>query len=165
MMVDGYVVKVDTVHFQELAHETIDNGIKANEKRIDAWGYLRKDIADLNRTRKVYNEYKTLQKSTKFFAKRTADKFYEKHEGEIRTHERTLRDLKDYKRPLFTIKEIDEEIANIKKVNVTNAEYYRIAKAKHTRFTTVHRKLYDVNHEHKPKAPQRQKQRSQHFEI
>jgi hypothetical protein len=34
-------------------------------------------------------------------------------------------------------------------------------KAEHIRFTTVHRKLYAVNNEHKPKAPQRQKQRSQ----
>jgi len=148
-----------------IAHETIDNGIKANDKRIAAWGYLRKDITDLNRTSKVYNEYQTLKKSTKFLAKRTAAKFYEKHESEILTHERALRDLKDYKRPLFTIKEIDGEIASIKKVNVTNAEYYRKAKVEHTRFTTVHRTLYAVNHEHKPKVPQKQIQRSQYYEI
>jgi hypothetical protein len=114
---------------------------------------------NLNRTRKVYNEYQELKKSTKFFAKRTADKFYEKHEDEIRTHENALRDLKDYKRPLFTIKEIDEEIAKGKQANVENAKYYRIVKAEHTRFTTVHRKLFTVNNEHKPKAPQRQIQR------
>ncbi|MCL2199763.1 MAG: hypothetical protein FWB80_12665 [Defluviitaleaceae bacterium] len=122
------------------AHETIDNAINANEKRLSTWGYLRKDIIALNRT---------------------ADKFYEKHEDEIRTHENALRDLKDYKRPLFTVKEIDEEIAKGKNANVQNAKYYRTAKAEHTRFTTVHRKLYAVNSEHKPKAPQRQKQRSQ----
>jgi len=161
----GYQHFVDLMNESRIAHETIDNGIKANEKRIAAWGYLRKDITDLNRTHKVYNEYKTLQKSTKFLAKRTAAKFYEKHEGEILTHERALRDLKDYKRPLFTIKEIDAEIASIKKVNVTNAEYYRIAKAEHTRFTSVHSKLFAVNNEHKPKPPKRQRQRSQDWEI
>ena len=69
------------------------------------------------------------------------------------------------KRPLPTIKEIDEEIAKGKNANVQNAKYYRIAKAEHTRFTTVHRKLYAVNNEHKPKAPQRQKQQSRGIEI
>ena len=34
-----------------------------------------------------------------------------------------------------------------------------------TRFTTVHRKLYAVNNEHKPKAPQRQKQRSKGYDF
>ena len=121
---------------------------------------MREDIADLNRTRKVYNEYKALQKSTKFFAKRTADKFHEKHEDEIYTHERALRDLQDCKRPLPTIKEIDEEIAKGKNVNEQNAKHYRTAKAEHTRFTRVHSKLYAVNNEHKPKAPKRQIQRS-----
>ena len=72
-----------------------------------------------------------------------------------------MRDLKDYKRPLPTIKEIDEEIAKGKNANALNAKYYQTAKAEHTRFTTVHRKLYAVNNEYKPKAPQRQKQRSQ----
>ncbi|MCL2852698.1 MAG: hypothetical protein FWE20_06670 [Defluviitaleaceae bacterium] len=64
-----------------------------------------------------------------------------------------------------TIKEIDEEIAKGKEANVLNAKYYRTAKAEHTRFTTIHRKLYAVNNEHKPKAPQRQKQRSQGYEF
>jgi len=160
----GYQHFVDLMTESRIAHETIDNAIKANEKRIDAWGYLRKDIANLNRTRKIYTEYKTLQKSTKFFAKRTADKFYEKHEDEIRTHENALRDLKDYKRPLPTIKEIDEQIAKGKNANVQNTKYYKTAKAEHTRFTTVHRKLYAVNNEHKPKILQRQKQRSQDWE-
>ena len=113
-----------------------------------------------DRTRKVYNEYKSLQKSTKFFAKRTVDKFYEKHESEIRTHENALRDLKDYKRPLPTIKEIDAEIAKGKKVNETNAKYYRVAKAEHTRFTTVHKTLFVANKDHKPQAPKRQIQRA-----
>jgi len=156
----GYQHFVDLMTESRIAHETIDNGIKANEQRISAWGYLRKNITDLNRTRKVYNEYKVLQKSTKFLAKRTANKFYEKHESEILTHERALRDLKDYKRPLFTIKEIDEEIAKGKNANMENAKAYRLAKAEHTRFTTVHRTLFTVNKDHKPKAPQRQIQRS-----
>ena len=156
----GYQRFIDLMTESRIAHETIDNAIKANEKRIAAWGYLRKDIADLNSTRKVYNEYQALKKSTKFFAKRTADKFYEKHEDEIRTHENALRELKDYKRPLYTIKEIDEEITKGKNVNAENAKSYRAAKAEHTRFTTVHRTLYTVNNEHKPKAPKRQKQRS-----
>jgi len=160
----GYQHFVDLMTESRIAHETIDNAIKANEKRIAAWGYLRKDITDLNSTRKIYNEYKALKKSTKFLAKRTAAKFYEKHEGEILTHERALRDLKDYKRPLYTIKEIDEEITKGKAANVENAKSYRAAKAEHTRFTTVHRKLYAVNNEHKPKAPQRQIQRSQGIE-
>jgi len=156
----GYQHFIDLMTESRIAHETIDNAIKANEQRISAWGYIRKDIADHNRTRKIYNEYKTLQKSTKFFAKRTADKFHEKHEDEIDTHERALRDLQDYKRPLPTIKEIDEEIAKGKNVNEQNAKHYRAAKAEHTRFTVVHKKLYVVNNEHKPKPPQRQKQRS-----
>ena len=122
---------------------------------------MRKDITELNSTRKIYNEYQTLKKSTKFFAKRTADKFYEKHEDEIRTHERALRELKDYKRPLFTIKEIDEEISKGKNANVENAKHYRAAKAEHTHFTTVHRKLFDVNRIHKPQVSQKQKQRSE----
>ena len=121
---------------------------------------MRKDIVDLNSTRKVYNEYQALKKSTKFFAKRTADKFYEKHESEIRTHENALRELKDYKRPLYTLKEIDEEVAKGKSVNVENGKAYRAAKAEHTRFNTVHRKLYAVNNEHKPKPPKRHKQMS-----
>ena len=156
----GYNHFVDLMTESRIAHETIDNGIKANEKRIAVWGYIREDITDLNRTRKIYDEYKELKKSTKFFAKRTADKFYEKHENEIRTHENALRDLKDYKRPLPTVKQIDENIAQLKNANVSNAEYYRKAKAKHHRFTTVHRTLFTVNKDHKPKAPQRQVQRS-----
>jgi vacuolar-type H+-ATPase subunit I/STV1 len=160
----GYQHFIDLMTESRIAHETIDNAIKTNEKRITAWGYLRKDISDLNRTRKVYNEYKALQKSTKFFAKRTVDKFYEKHEDEIRTHENALRDLKDYKRPLFTVKEIDEEIAKGKNANVENAKHYRAAKAEYARFTTIHRKLYDVNRIHKPQAPQKQKQHSQGLE-
>jgi len=111
------------------------------------------------------HHYQALKKPTKFFAKRTADKFYEKHEDEIRTHENALRDLKDYERPLYTLKEIDGEITKGKNVNAENAKSYRAAKAEHTRFTTVHRKLYSVNSEHKPKIPQRQKQRSQGMEI
>ncbi|MCL1883150.1 MAG: hypothetical protein FWF81_05280 [Defluviitaleaceae bacterium] len=160
----GYQHFVDLMTESRIAHETIDNAIKANEQRISAWGYLRKDITDLNRTRKIYNEYQSLKKSTKFLAKRTVNKFYEKHEDEIRTHERALVDLKDYKRPLFTIKEIDEEIAKGKNANEINAKSYRLAKAEHTRFTTVHRKLYAVNNEHKPKAPKRQIQRPQNWE-
>ncbi|MCL1883444.1 MAG: relaxase/mobilization nuclease domain-containing protein [Defluviitaleaceae bacterium] len=156
----GYNHFVNLMTESRIAHETIDNAIKANESRIAAWGYLREDIVDLNRTHKIYNEYKALQKSTKFFAKRTADKFYAKHEDEIYTHEKALRELKDCKRPLPTVKEIDEEIAKGKNANVQNAKLYRTAKAEHTRFTTVHRKLYVINNEHKPKAPQRQKQRS-----
>jgi len=160
----GYQHFIDLMTESRIAHETIDNAIKANEKRIAAWGYLRKDIVDLNSTHKVYNEYQALKKSTKFFAKHTADKFYEKHESEIRTHENALRELKDYQRPLYTIKEIDEEIAKGKNVNAENAKSYRAAKAEHTRFTIVHRKLYAVNNEHKPKAPQRQKQMSHGME-
>ena len=160
----GYQHFIDLMTESRIAHETIDNAIKANEKRIAAWGYLRKDIIALNRTRKIYNEFQKLKKSTKFFAKRTADKFYEKHEDEIRTHENALRDLKDYKRPLPMVKEIDEEIAKGKNANALNAKYYRAAKAEHTRFTTVHRKLYAVNNEHKPKPLQRQIQRSQDWE-
>jgi len=156
----GYQHFVDLMTESRIAHETIDNAIKANEKRIAAWGYLRKDIITLNRTRKIYNEYQELKKSTKFFSKRMADKFYEKHEDEICTHERALRDLKDYKRPLPTIKEIDEEIAKGKNANAINAKSYAIAKAEHSRFTAVHRKLYAVNNEHKPQTQQRQTQRS-----
>ena len=63
-----YQYFVDLMTKSCIVHETIDNGIKANEQRIAAWGYLREDIVNLNRTRKIYNEYKTLQKSTKFFA-------------------------------------------------------------------------------------------------
>jgi len=63
---------VDLMTESRIAHETIDNAIKANEQRISAWGYIRKDIADLNRTRKIYNEYRELKKSTKFFTKRTS---------------------------------------------------------------------------------------------
>jgi len=161
----GYQYFIDLMTESRIAHETIDNGIKANEQRISGWGYVRKDISDLNRTRKIYDEYKVLQKSTKLFAKRTAEKFYNKHEDTILTHEKALRDLKDYKRSLPTLKDIDGYIDNLKNLNVKNAKAYRAAKAEHTRFTTVHKKLYAVNHEHKPKAPQRQKQRSQDWEL
>ena len=161
----GYQHFIDLMTEARIAHETIDNAIKANEKRIAAFGYLRKDIVDLNSTRKVYNEYQTLKKSTKFFAKSTADKFYKKHEDEIRTHQNALRELKDYERPLYTVKEIDEEVAKGKATNVENGKAYRAAKAEHTRFTRVHSKLYAVNNEHKPKPPQRQKQRSKGYDY
>ena len=147
------------------ALETIDNGIKANEQRLTSLEYVRKDIADLNRTRKVYNEYMELKKSTKLFAKRTAEKFYKAHEDDIRTHENALRELKDYKRPLPTLKELDENIAKGKKANMSNKKYYDKANAEYNRFTRVHRKLFDVNHEHKPRVPQKQKQRSQEMEL
>ena len=76
-----------------------------------------------------------------------------------------MRDLKNYKRPLPTTKEIDEEISNIKNANLQNAKHYKTAKAEHTRFTTIHRKLFAVNNEHKPKAPQKQKQRSKNYDF
>ena len=66
--------------------------------------------------------------------------------------------MKDYKRPLLTVKEIDEQIAKGKSANETNYKSYRTAKAEHTRFTDVHRTLFTVNKDHKPQAPQRQKQ-------
>jgi hypothetical protein len=87
----GYQQFIELMNESRIAHETIKNAIKANEKQIAAFGYLRKDIVDLNSTRKIYNEYQTLIKSTNFFTKRTTDKFYEKHEDTIRTHERALR--------------------------------------------------------------------------
>ena len=96
----GYQHFIDLMTESRIAHETIDNAIKANEQRISAWGYIRKDIADLNRTRKVYNEYKALQKSKKFFAKRIAEKFYTKHEDEIRTHENDLAEFERSQTPL-----------------------------------------------------------------
>ena len=160
----GYQHFVDLMTEARIAHETIDNAIKANEKRIAAFGCLRKDIVDLNSTRKVYNEYQALKKSTKFFAKRTAEKFYEKHEDEIRTHQNALLELKDYERPLYTVKEIDAEIVKGKAANVENGKAYRAAKAEHTRFTRVHSKLYAVNNEHKPKPPKRQRTRSNDWE-
>ena len=160
----GYQHFVDLMADSRTLLETIDNGIKANDKRISAWEYLRKDIADLNRTRKVYNEYTALRKSTKLFAKRIADKFYNTHESDIRTHENALRELKDYKRPLPTLKEIDAEIAKGKNANATNKKSYSIAKAELDRFHLVHRKLSGVNREHTPKAPQKQKQRSRDLE-
>ena len=67
----GYSHFVDLMNESRIAHETIDNGIKANEQRVAARGDLRKDISDLNRTRKIYNEFKALQKSTKSFARRS----------------------------------------------------------------------------------------------
>ena len=121
---------------------------------------MREDIVDLNRTKKIYDEYKTLQKSTKLFAKRTAEKFHEKHESDILTHERALRDLKDYKRPLPTLKEIDVEVAKGKNANAANWKHYRTAKAEHKRFTDVHKTLFAVNLEQKPKEQKRQVQRA-----
>ena len=161
----GYNHFVDLMTESRTMLETIDNAIKANEKRIAAWGYLREDIADLNSTRKIYNEYKELKKSTKLFAKRTADKFYKQHEDTIDTHQNASRELKDYKRPLPTLKEIDAEIAKGKNANAVNQKSYNIAKAELDRFHLVHRKLASVNREHTPKAPERKKQRSQGHEI
>ena len=161
----GYNHFVDLMTDSRTMVETIDNGIKANEKRISVWGYLRKDVADLNRTRKVYNEYAALKKSTKLFAKRTADKFYKQHEDTIDTHQNALRELKDYKRPLPTLKEIDAEIAKGKNANAVNQKSYDIAKDELDRFYLVHRKLSSVNREHTPRVPQKQKQRSQGYEL
>ena len=161
----GYQHFIDLMTDSRIAAETIDNGIKANERRISALGYVRKNIANLNRTRKVYNEYTALKKSTKLFAKRTAEKFYNTHEDAILTHESALRELEYYERPLPTLKEIDESIEKGKQANVTNQKSYAIAKAEHDRFIKVHKKLFAVNHEHKPKVPQQQKQRSKGYEI
>ena len=158
----GYQHFVDLMAESRIQLETIDNGIEANKKRIASWRYLRKDIANLNRTLKVYNEYQELKKSTKLFAKRTADKFYNANESDMLTHQTVLRELKDYKRPLPTIKEIDAEIAKGKNANATNQKAYTIAKKELDRFHAVHSKLFSINREHA--APQRQKQRSNSHE-
>jgi hypothetical protein len=49
--------------------------------------------------------------------------------------------LKDYERPLYTIKEVDEEIAKVKAANVENGKMYLTVKAEHTRFMRVQNKL------------------------
>jgi hypothetical protein len=50
----GYQHFVDLMANSRKDYETIDNSIKANEERIIALRYWRNDIADLKRTRKVY---------------------------------------------------------------------------------------------------------------
>ena len=63
------------------------------------------------------------------------------------------------------VKEVDEYLAKLKNANVSNAKFYKTAKAEHTRFTTVHKTLFTVNLEHKPKAPQKQRSNLHSMEL
>ena len=139
--------------------ETIENGIAANEKWATSLGYWRKDIATYNSTRKVYNEYKALRKSTKFFAKRTADKFYEKHKDDIIDHENTAFELRDFERPLPKLKDLDAQIEKLKSANVKNNEGLAKKQAELKRLNSIHTHLWHLNQEHQPKPPQREQQR------
>jgi len=64
MLIDGYVVKVDTGHFQELAHEVNKIGTNINQltRVANTTGTINKN--DINRVQELVNELWQLLKSS-----------------------------------------------------------------------------------------------------
>jgi len=64
MLIDGYVVKVDTAHFQELAHEVNKIGTNINQlaRVANTTGTIHKN--DINKVQELVNELWQLLKSS-----------------------------------------------------------------------------------------------------
>jgi len=64
MLIDGYVVKVDTAHFQELAHEVNKIGTNINQltRIANTTGTIHKN--DINKVQELVNELWQLLKSS-----------------------------------------------------------------------------------------------------
>ena len=161
--------------FMELYHacrievETIENGIEANKDMIEAWGYLRQDIATYRRTFPVYKQYREMKKAKNnitFFGKDKAEEFRKLHEGDISDHELARAELKDYKRPYYSNATIDAEIAKIKAVNVGNGKTLAQRKADLKQLGIVHDYLFNLKITHEPPPPQRQpRQRKRSYDL
>ena len=133
---------------------TIENGIKANSERVTGLKYVRDDIKTYHRTRPVYKEYTEIK--MKFFK----DRFYKKNSGEIIEHENALIALRDCKRPLRKVEDINAEIKRIEAANVNNNKTLAIKKAELNQLGIVHSYLYYLKLEHEPPPPPREQTRT-----
>ena len=131
---------------------TIENGIAANNEHIKAIRYLRDDIVTYNRTKPIYREYQ----ETKFFK----DRFLKKHESDITAHELAASELRQYPKPLPTVKTLDERIAKLKAANVNNHKALAPKKAELKQLSNIHSYLYHLKLTHQPPPPPREQEQA-----
>ena len=134
--------------------ETIENGIKANSERVRGLRYFRNEIKTYYRTKAVYKQYTEIK--LKFFKER----FRAKNENDIIAHKSAASYLKDFKRPLRKVEDIDAEIARIKAANVNNNNSLAVKKTEFNQLRNIHSHLFYLVKEFEPPAPPKRQIRS-----
>ena len=145
--------------------DTIENGIKANNDRLKAWGNLRKDIAEYKRTLPVYRQYREMKKAKgniTIFGKDKAEEFrnHGKNNADIIIHENMIDSLRDYERPLYSNATINGEIEKIKAANVRNNTALAQKKAELKKFAAVHSHLHFLQREFAPPPPPKEQEQT-----
>ncbi|MDR1703681.1 MAG: hypothetical protein LBS19_03210, partial [Clostridiales bacterium] len=94
----------------------LQNSMDAAGERIQKLSNLLTNIADYNRTKPIYKQYK----ETRLFSER----FRKKHAEDIEAHECAKSRLEKVKRPLPKVKDIDKKIAELKETNAESSRRY-----------------------------------------
>jgi len=138
--------------------DTISNGIEANNQRLEYLIDLRTDIKTYRRTKPIYKQYV----ETKFFKER----FRTKHNSDIIEYEKTVLNLRDYEKPLPSVKTINTNIEKIRTANVKNSEGLAKKKSELKQLKNIHSHLHYLQREHEPvrERPPVQRKRSHSLE-
>ncbi len=121
----------------------LNNACKATDSRIKELTKWRKCIATYNRTKPTYKRY--TETNILFRAG-----FRKKNEPDIKAHEKTKEELKEFPRPLPKVKDLDKELAELNETSLDNNKRFSHIKSELQQFKQIQEYLLKLNVEYQP---------------
>jgi len=145
-------------HFKECISDklTLSQSLNAVDKRIKELTDWRRHIYNYSRTKKVYSQYREMKRSKNnisFFGKDHAEEFRKSCEADIIIHEAAKKALSKVKRPLPSVKDIDNNIAKLRASAVEDKKRYKEKSTELNQLEIIRSNLYKTL----PKSKQRTK--------